>query len=652
MPNALIPDRIASVLFSKRNLRYCLIGAAALLLVYLSYFRVFEGYELQTYDLRCQLRGERPVSQDIVMIDIADDTLANIGSWPFSREYHSALIDVLKTHGAKAILFDILFVEPREKEDAEVVKSSAAFGNVYFAYAFMEPTLTRGGFVTQGTLAALIEPYHKSAKRTGFINVVADRDGKRRRIMPVIRYQDKDFFHISLEAAMDLLTIDRQKVFVDSAHHLNLGNKLRVPLDDQGYLLINYAGIWEHTFRHYSYYQILYSQRQIYDNEKPLLDLSKLKGKICIVGHTATATYDANATPLEPIYPNVGIHANVLNSLLNRDFIRRAGRFSNALVLLFLSVWVVWTAFNRRLFVSFLGVILTLILFVVAVVCLFIQWGLWVDLFLPVSGAIVIYASATFGRTIQEMHKRESMEKELKIASQIQRSFLPEKAPERKGIQIAAYMKPAKEVGGDLYTFLELEGQKIGIMVGDVSGKGTPAALFMAKVVSEFKFSAHRKTDPADVLLDLNDSVASGSTGGLFVTLTYGVFDIKNQELLFSNGGHLPLVVVNSQGKSKLLSAEGGMPIGILPGVCFLNFKWHLNEGDIFAFYSDGVSEARNKKKEEYTVERLQAVLSEVRARSAGEILEEAIADLNKFMGKAEQHDDITLIVAKITLEA
>lgn len=640
--------QIISKFFSKKNLQLYFIAVATLLLSLLSYFRVFEVYELQTYDWRCQLRGARPVSSDIVMIDIADDTLSNIGAWPFSREYHSALIDVLNEHGAAAVIFDILFVEARPEEDAIVAKSAKEANNVYFAYAFTEPQRTASGFVAESYLAPLVEAYEASAKRTGYINVVADIDGKRRKIVPMLRHQDKDHFHISLEAAMDALGVDRQKVFIDPSHRLNLSDKLRIPLDEEGYMPINFAGRWEETFQHYSYYHVLYAQRQIYENEKPILDLSKLKGKICIVGHTATATHDANATPLEPIYPNVGIHANILNSILKQDFISRAGRLWNVLILLFLTAWIGWTVFNKSLLVSFLRSVLILILFISTIICVFIQWGFWVDLFLPAAAAILIYAVATLNRTFREMHKRESMEKELKIASQIQMSFLPEKAPEEPGIEIAVYMKPAKEVGGDLYSFLKLGDEKVGVMVGDVSGKGTPAALFMAKVVSEFKFSAHQKSDPANVLLSLNDSVASESTGGLFVTMTYAVFDLKERKLFLSNGGHLPVVAVSQEGKSELLSVEEGMPIGVLPGVSFGNFTRPIHPEDVFAFYSDGVSEARNKKQEEYSIEKLQALLSQYRVLSAQRILEKSVADLNKFMGKAEQHDDITLIIVKI----
>ena len=115
-----------------------------------------------------------------------------------------------------------------------------------------------------------------------------------------------------------------------------------------------------------------------------------------------------------------------------------------------------------------------------------------------------------------------------------------------------------------------------------------------------------------------------------------------------SNGGHLPAVFVGDDGQSRLLQVEEGMPIGVLPGTPFSKSELMLNKGDCFAFYSDGVSEARNRKKEEYGVESLQKVMVRYKVLSAQEILNKVVLSLNQFMGKADQHDDITLVIVKI----
>lgn len=627
------PRYLAAILFSLVALAF-------------SYFKVFELYELQTYDWRCQLRGPRPVSPKIVLIDIADDSIAKIGQWPFDRYYHGALIEAMRVAGAKAVIFDVLFAEPGSS-DAEVAELASKAGNVYFAKAFKSPTVNRARVHSEGVLIPLIEEYAASAKAIGYVNAWADQDGKRRRIPPMIFTGDKPFYQISLRVAMDLEGISKEDVKWHKNGYIEFGQE-RIPLDEDGLMIVNYAGKWEKTFRHYSYADIIRSVAALMENSKPEINLEELKDAICFVGFTATASHDTNANPLEPIYPNVGIHANVLNSILNRDFIARANRLTNTLVVILLGFLVAWVCAHNRPLKALVYALLVLALYVMVVVALFIWLGWWVDLFYPVLISILIYAGVTLSRVLFEMRKRELMENELKIASQIQKSFLPETLPQEPGLKLAVYMKPAKAIGGDLYTFVPVAPKKLGVMAGDVSGKGTPAALFMSKVVSEFKFSARQKENPAEVLHDLNNWIATESTGGLFVTLAYAIFDMAARRVYFSNGGHLPVVQVNSSGKSDLLSANEGMPIGVMDGVEFTVLEKEVQAGDVYALYSDGVSEARNRRKGEYGIERLQTMILNNRDKDAETILNTVVADLNHFMGKAEQHDDITLIIVKV----
>ncbi len=587
------------------------------------------------------------MSKDIVLIDIADDSLEKLGHWPFSRAYHAALIDILGEAGAKAVVFDILFVEPSDK-DAMVVHAARSSKNVYFTMAFADPKFENGKFISTGFAAPLLDSYKNSAKGVGFVNVIADVDGKRRRVPPVISMAGSNYYQLGFESAIELLGIKKKDIVIDPQRSIWLSNGLNVPLGDDGCFLINFASRWQDAFEHYSYCDILTSYSQIADHEKPTVDLKHFKNKICLVGFTATGSTDTNATPLERIYPMTGIYANVLNSILEKDFIRRVGRLPNLFMLVLLMSWILYVSLRMKPVAAFRTMVLILFLFTAFAVFLFFHWGHWMDLFCPLTLAAVFYAVLTLSRMLYEMKKRELIENELKVASQIQKSFLPPAVPEHPGLEIAVYMKPAKAVGGDLYAFIPLGDGRIGVMLGDVSGKGTPAALFMAKAVSEFKFAARDQMDPSEVLLNLNRSIASESTGGLFVTLTYVIFDSKNQKLRMSNGGHLPMVHVAADGQRELLNADEGMPIGVMDGVSFAKLEKEIRSGDCFALYSDGVSEARNRKKEEFGIETLQKVLQECRNMSAQGILDAAVGRLNHFMGKADQHDDITLLIVKV----
>lgn len=608
-----------------------MIGTAVLFFLALSYFRFFEIAELQTYDWRCQLRAQRPVSDQIILIDIWDDTLKNLGAWPLDRSYHADLIRILNAAGVQAIGFDILFAEPRPGDD-KVIEAAREAKNVYFSEAFLNPQTEKGRFTSHQVLAPLLQDYRKTAKGVGHVNAFADPDGKRRRIFPAVFYENQPSYQLSFCIAKDIL-----------------GENLNVPLDEEGFFIVNYAGKWEKTFQHYSFYDILAAAVEMNQGLKPRIDLGKLRGKICFVGLTSLGSHDTSPVPVQSVYPMVGMYANVLNNILENDFIRRLDRISNLIILFLMGGWVVFVSLRLKPRWAIAGLLSTFLLFTGLSVWLFEARGIWSDLFTPILLMSVCYAAATVSRMMGETRKRELIENELQIASEIQKSFLPSEPPTAKGLDVAVTIKPAKEVGGDLYSFVTLSDGQVGIMVGDVSGKGTPAALFMAKVVSEFKFSAREKEDPSKVLANLNASLTRESTSGLFVTLVYAIFDMRSRKLRLSSGGHLPTVWVDRHGQTGLLSVDGGMPIGLIEEVRFCALERRLEDGDCFAFYSDGINEARNQKKEEFGLETLQKILSENRHLPAADLVNKVISDLGHFTGRASQHDDMTLVIVKVS---
>ena len=160
----------------------------------LSYFRVFESYELQTYDWRFQIRHDRPMSPKIVFIEIADDSIQAIGEWPFPRQYHAALIEALQAYGAKSIVLDFIFAE-RRPEDPLFARVAHKAGNVLFGLVLKDPTLKGDEFVSESILARLRGILRRAAKGVGIVNAKADVDGKRRRVPPVVRLNNQYFFN-------------------------------------------------------------------------------------------------------------------------------------------------------------------------------------------------------------------------------------------------------------------------------------------------------------------------------------------------------------------------------------------------------------------------------------------------------------------------
>lgn len=627
------------------------LGAAALTLSILSisYFRIPDRFELVTLDFRYNLRLTLPqkINQDIALIEIGEDTLASLGRWPLPRDYHASLIDVLKKSGARMIIFDILFCEPTGW-DGLLVKSAANAGNVYFPFAFRQNEKVRDGIQeAAGIDAPLLKELAGAAGGMGFINKTVDMDGKVRRAPFFIKYKDHYYPSMVFKVACDYMRLAADAVsYNDRGNFIILGNK-KIFVDEEGAVLLNFAGRWADAFSHYSYVDILASYKELSAGKTPRIDLGALKGKVCFVGLTATGTQELGPIPIEKSYPMMGIHANVFNMLTEGLYPRRAPRAVNLAILCLLSMGLFFAIRRKRPFNACL-ISLGAILFLSALsIALFVFAGLWIDMVYPSMALLGLYLALTITRYISEIRVREKMQRELAVAASIQRCFLPEEVPSIEGLDIAVAMKTAKEVGGDLYDFVKLDDARLGIMIGDVSGKGVPAALFMARVETLFRVYSKMEGSAVDVVAKLNREVASDERSGLFTTLAYALFDIKNRRVLVADAGHLPLIFMH-EGKIEKLASEDGMAIGIMEEATFGEKSVALSKGDIIIFYTDGVSEARDIKGNEFGSERLTKLINDSKGMPAQEIIGSILKDIRQFQGRAVQHDDITIIAVKI----
>jgi len=184
-------------------------------------------------------------------------------------------------------------------------------------------------------------------------------------------------------------------------------------------------------------------------------------------------------------------------------------------------------------------------------------------------------------------------------------------------------------------------------MVGDVSGKGVPASLFMAKVTSEFRFLAASGMGPARVLAGLNAKLVQDASGNLFVTVFYLIFDMRTHRVTYSTGGHLPAIRVEQDAAGpEFLNVEEGMPLALMEGE-FAERSVPIRPGDVFVLYTDGVTEAVGARRQQYGEERLCALVKANRALSAEQIKEAIWRDVKRFERSAAQHDDITILVIK-----
>ncbi len=236
---------------------------------------------------------------------------------------------------------------------------------------------------------------------------------------------------------------------------------------------------------------------------------------------------------------------------------------------------------------------------------------------------------------------KERIESELRIARNIQQSIVPNKFPEYNGLDLYAYMMPAKEVGGDLYDYL-LDDKHIYICLGDVSGKGVPASLFMAQAARLFRAMAKQQMMPADIATRLNDELCEGNENGMFVTMFLALINLETGSMDFCNAGHNPPVLGD-----KFMEIETNAPIGLWPGLDFVGEHIENIEGKSLFLYSDGLNEAENKNQEQFGDDHLLSILHTMHFNNARQLIEYMKDAVEKHRNGASPNDDLTMMELK-----
>jgi sigma-B regulation protein RsbU (phosphoserine phosphatase) len=252
----------------------------------------------------------------------------------------------------------------------------------------------------------------------------------------------------------------------------------------------------------------------------------------------------------------------------------------------------------------------------------------------------------TLRRTTAE---KERYAKEMEIAKEIQNNFLPAFIPKIPGIELAAITLPAMEIGGDLYDFIPVTGDRWGIAIADVSGKGVSAALFMALCSTIIRGSSGAEADPSVVLKHANRLIYADGRSSMFITLFYSVLDPANRTFTYVNAGHNPPMIVRGDSSEVRTLEEGRcIALGVVADVTITCAEWVLDPGDIIVMYTDGVTEAFNPQDQEFGEERLVAYLQKYRNYPVQEIIDGLIDEVRRFCGSAPQSDDITLVIVRV----
>jgi len=249
----------------------------------------------------------------------------------------------------------------------------------------------------------------------------------------------------------------------------------------------------------------------------------------------------------------------------------------------------------------------------------------------------------------QLFHQR--LEIELDTARKIQQSLLPQLPPAIEGIDIGIFNRPAKQVGGDYHDLIEISPIKLGIAIGDVSGKGMPAALLMANVQASLRRYSESAYSPREIIYRINNSlcpICQLIEEHRFITLFYGVLDLKSRKLVYSNAGHNHPFVFQKNGDVHGLSDGAGLPCGIMENALYDEAEIELEPGDVALFYTDGITEAMSYDNAMFGEERLLEIVSKNLRSNPSDLTAGIYEELANFVGDAPQYDDLTLMVLKV----
>jgi sigma-B regulation protein RsbU (phosphoserine phosphatase) len=249
----------------------------------------------------------------------------------------------------------------------------------------------------------------------------------------------------------------------------------------------------------------------------------------------------------------------------------------------------------------------------------------------------------------REMAQRERLNRELEIAREVQEHFFPQRLPSVPGLDYCGRCRPAREVGGDYYDFLELPAGKLGIAIGDVSGKGVGAALMMASLEASLRSQASARHNLAELMTRVNTLVCEVSPANRYATLFYAEYDPGSRQLSYVNAGHNPPAVLRkSAAGCRVVRLETGGPVVGFLRQCYEQDAISLEPGDLLVLFTDGVSESMNAREEEWGEERLIEFAETCHGLPAAEAMSRILAAAVAFAAGAAQHDDMTLVVLRV----
>jgi serine phosphatase RsbU (regulator of sigma subunit)/CHASE2 domain-containing sensor protein len=633
----------------------------------------------------------------VVIVDIDEKSLARYGQWPWPRALVAQLVRRIAEGHPRVLGIDIVFAErdrlsppeiarevpglppslaealaqlpASERDLAEamrmvptVVALSAGREDAVPLEGPMHPAPIRQAgddpnpfLKDYKSLLRVLPDLAASAQGAGAIAVEPDDDGVVRRIALAVRHGGM----VVPSFAVEVLRVGgaARSIVIDSGVRgvsgITIG-AVKIPTDSQARAIPHFA---PQLARHYSALDIL----------DPAFDLTQLQSQIVLLGVTGLAIGDLRETPLG-LVQGVDIHAQLIESVLFETLLRRPFYFdwielALALAVGLAAIWLLRYDQPARAAGFALATVAALIGFELAS---FRLAGLLFDGTYPAATLLATFGvmlvgnlRATRAELGREREAKQRQDGEMAAAQEIQMGLLRHRFPDRPDIDICAHIEPARDVAGDLYDYRLIDrDHRLFFLIADVSGKGPPAAMFMA----ETKAIVREAVAKFGISLDLMVAEANRKTaimsadfqskGGVFVTAFAGILDLRTGDVTYASAGHdAPFVLGRDRGLRRL-ETEGGPPLGAVDEFPYPVNHDRIEPGEVLLLFTDGVSEAENTGHTLYGSERLAKALGKVPALDARSVVAAVIDDLRRFVGKAGQADDITLLAVRWVADA
>jgi CHASE2 domain-containing sensor protein len=681
---------------SRRLSRFSLLLAANLFLVSTVLLRIpfFDAVELKTQDLRLRTRGRQPVSPDIVVVAFEDNSLISFhNEWPIERKYYAILLERLQAWGAKAVGVDLWF-SGRDRFSDENDKALAAVTAVSpsvihalnlnlsipgprvggpageesgtrdsLALRLFNPLPTNIHLMTSKTSNSQFDLppiLLDEVNALGHIELVHGVDNVSRYAPLEAEHEGSAVPALSLLMACRYLGTDWRQARFEPGNPFREGHlvldtssgRVAIPIDEYGRTLINFPGD-ETAFRTIRFDRAyIAADRSLrglpVPDSLPQPDL--FRGKVVLVCSTAYQVLiaDVGPTPFSDNFPLAYSHASVVNSILRRDFLHTIPHGYETLglgaIALGLALWLPALA-PGALAVVAAGFLLGLIALAWALLIFFgIQMSLVPPLFLVLSLSVGVMLRAYVVRD----HERRAVEQELAVARRVQQDLLPKQPLVAGDLEVSGMNLPCYAVGGDYFDYYTLNDGRIALAIGDVAGKGVPAALLMSKLQATLRGETSHEVTVPEVPERANRLLMESMEGSSkFVTFFYGALEPDTRRLRYSNAGHNPPYLLRADGTLEQLET-GGLLLGIFPHATYDEGVVELKPGDVIVLFTDGVTEAEDRHKGQFGEERLIALLHETHGGDARAIGDRICQEVLKFSKGLQMADDLTVVVVKV----